>query len=132
MGESSEPRLPVFVTPTQVPEAAEPLVDRRNKKNIDIAVSKERRRRVDHWRTMQPDELAKLPETMSEVVDVNGCRVIFTTLRQVHGERLLIVLRTARRVFLGAAMQVANDGFWVSPGGEVTEISSQHIQKLVC
>jgi len=132
MSESSEPRLPVFVTTTQVPDAVEPLIDRRHKNSIDIAVSKERRRRVDHWRSMSPEELAQLPEIASEVVDVHGHRVMFTTLRQVHGERLLIVLRTARPVFLGAAMQVANDGFWVLPGGEVVEISSQQIQKLLC
>lgn len=129
MRQFSESKPQTFFLTNRSPDAAAAPIDRRDKDDLDTAVTEERTRQVDHWRQSPLDELSKLPELKSEVVNVNGQRVVFRTFRHTHGDRLLIVVRTERPLFFGAAMHVGDDGFWALPDGKVDEISGSEIKR---
>jgi len=97
------------------------------RKEIDAAVANERKRRTAHWRSVARAELLKLPEIQSEVVEILGKRVSFTTFRESHGGRLLILVRSDRPRFFGVVSYGATDGFWVLPDGELAEASDNDV-----
>lgn len=97
------------------------------RKEIDAAVADERKRRIAHWRSVTGAELLKLPEVQSELVEILGQRVSFTTFRESHDRRLLILVRSDMPKFLGVLSYGATDGFWVLPDGTLAEVSDRDI-----
>ena len=94
---------------------------------LDVAVANERKRRIAHLRGVAGAELLKLPRVQSEVVEILGNRISFTTFRESHDGRFLILVRSDRLRFFGIVSYGATDGFWVSPDGKLTEVSDKDV-----
>ena len=94
---------------------------------LDAAIAIERKQRIAHWRSMERGGLLKLPEIQSEVVDIIGKQISFTTFREEHNRRLLILVRSDRPRFFGIVSYGATDGFWVFPDGKLTEVSNKDV-----
>ena len=94
---------------------------------LDAAVTNERKRRIAHWRSIARAELIKLPEVQSEVVNFLGKRISFTTFRELHDGRLLILVRSDRPRYFGIVTYGATDGFWVSPDGKLADVSDKDV-----
>ncbi len=100
---------------------------RMRRNELDAAVDSERKRRIAHWRSVAREELLKLPEIQSEVVEILGKRISFTTFRESHDGRLLVLVRSDRPKFFGIVSYGATDGFWVSPEGKLAEVSDKDV-----
>ena len=94
---------------------------------IDIAIADEQKRRIAYLRSMAETELMKLPESRSEVAEILGKRVSFTTFRELHDVRLLILVRSDRPRFFGLVTYGTTNGFWVLPDGTQLEVSDKDV-----
>ena len=97
------------------------------RKDIDAAVDNERKRRMALLRSVSKADLLKVPEVQSEVVAILGKRISFTTFRESHDERLLILVRSDRPRFFGIVSYGATDGFWVLSDGTLAEVSAKDV-----
>lgn len=98
---------------------------------LDAAVQSELRGRVATLRGMSPAELASLPASATEESVVLGKPVDFTVHRELNADgRLLVLVRSDRRMLFGMGSTGTTEGFWVEPSGQRPDALMEEIMEF--
>lgn len=96
--------------------------------DLDGAVRAERARRLAALRGEPRQRLAALPPQRTEVAEVLGRRVEFTTCAdRAHDGRLLVRVRSDEPMFLGLGRRGGTEAFWVGEDGSIAEAMLEDI-----